>query len=91
MCQKSEVFTHFCNFVAMVKNLFKSSVQILQSDGGTEYVNSKFTDFCHSLGIHQRRSCPHTPQQNGLAEHKHRHIANMTRTLLSMAHAPLNL
>ena len=91
MRRKSEVFTHFCNFIAMVRNQFKSSVQIFQCDGGTEFINSKFTDFCHKLGIHQRRSCPHTPQQNGLAERKHRHIADMTRTLLSTSHAPLDL
>lgn len=38
-----------------------------------------------------RFSCPHTPQQNGLAERKHRHIADMGRTLLHTAHMPHNL
>ena len=88
---KSEVFTHFRNFTNMVRNLFNSSVKIFQSDGGTEYVNSHFDNLCSDLGIHHHRSCPHTPQQNGLVECKHRHIADMTRTLLIVAHAPLSL
>ncbi|CAL2261018.1 unnamed protein product [Prunus armeniaca] len=43
------------------------------------------------LGIHQHFSCPHTPQQNGLVERKHRHIATMIRTLLTTSHTPHNL
>ena len=37
--------------------------------------------------MHQR-SCPHTPQQNGLAERKHRHLMETTRTLLTTMHVP---
>ncbi|KAB2625402.1 hypothetical protein D8674_017062 [Pyrus ussuriensis x Pyrus communis] len=44
-----------------------------------------------STGIQHHLSGPHTPQQNGLAERKHRHIADMTRTLLAAASAPLTL
>lgn len=91
MRKKSEVFTHFQTFLAVVKNIFNSTVKYFQSDGGTEYVNISFSTLCHQLGIHHRLSCPHTPQQNGLAECKHCHIADMTHTLLSTSHAPLNL
>ncbi|CAL2265123.1 unnamed protein product [Prunus armeniaca] len=91
MRRKSEVFSHFQKFVAMVKNIFGTSVKYLQSDNGMEYVNTSFTTLCNSLGIQQRFSCPHTPQQNGLAERKHRHIATMTRILLNTSHMPLNL
>lgn len=75
----------------MAKNLFNASIKYFQSDGGTEYVNHSFSVLLHHLGIQHRLSCPHTPQQNGLAERKHRHIANMTRTLLAAASAPLTL
>lgn len=34
-------------------------------------------------------SCPHTLQQNGLVERKHRHIANMACTLLLNSHVPV--
>lgn len=91
MRNKSEVFSHFKIFIAMVHNIFNSTVKYFQSNGGTEYVNQSFSNFCQQLGIQHRVSCPHTPQQNGLAEHKHRHIADMTRTLLATSHLPLNL
>lgn len=91
MRRKSEVLTHFQTFLTMIKNIFNASVKYFQSDGGTEYVNHDFSHLCRTLGIQHRISCPHTPQQNGLAERKHRHIADMTRTLLATSHAPLNL
>jgi hypothetical protein len=91
MRRKNEVLTHFQNLVAMIRNIFKTSIQYLQSDNGTEYVNHAFSQFCSSLGIQQRFSCPYTPQQNGLAERKHQHIATMTRSLLLTSGAPQTL
>lgn len=43
----------------------------------------------HSKGIIHQSSCPHTPQQNGAAERKHRHIVDTARTLLVNANVPL--
>ncbi|PRQ27893.1 putative RNA-directed DNA polymerase [Rosa chinensis] len=91
MHQKNEVLTHFQSLVAMICNIFHNFVQYLQSDNDTEYVNNVFSQFCASSGIQQRFSCPYTPQQNGLAERKHRHIATMARTLLLTLGAPQNL
>lgn len=38
--------------------------------------------FFQQVGIHHRMSCPHTAQQNGVAEQKHQHIANVIRSSL---------
>ncbi|CAJ2640052.1 unnamed protein product [Trifolium pratense] len=40
-------------------------------------------------GIAQQLSCPYTPEQNGLAERKHRHIVETGLTLLFHANIPL--
>jgi transposase InsO family protein len=88
---KSEVFGHFSTFAMYVKTQFSLSIKQFQSDGGKEYDNLQFKQFCATNGIVHRFSCPHTPQQNGLAERKHRHIADMGRTLLHTAHMPHNL
>ncbi|CAL8085814.1 unnamed protein product [Prunus armeniaca] len=88
MRRKSEVLSHFITFVSLVRNTFSASVHTLQSDNGTEFVNHAFSSYCLSHGIQQRFSCPYTPQQNGLAERKHRHIADMIRTLLHTAQLP---
>jgi hypothetical protein len=45
--------------------------------------------FFTSLGIAHRVSCPHTHQQNGFAEQKHRHIVETSLTLLAHARMPL--
>jgi hypothetical protein len=41
-----------------------------------------------SLGISHRISCPHTHQQNGAVEHKHRHIVEIGLSILSHPHVP---
>jgi len=44
--------------------------------------------FFHKLGIIHRVSCPHTHQQQGCVERKHRHIINTTLALLAESHVP---
>jgi histone deacetylase 1/2 len=44
--------------------------------------------FFSDIGISHRVSCPHTHQQNGTAERKHRHIVETGLTLLSHASVP---
>jgi hypothetical protein len=79
---KYEVFDKFVEFKTIVENIFTSKIKHFQSDGGKEFVNSCFLKLFASNGIMHRISCPHTLEQNGLAERKHRHIINIIRTLL---------
>ncbi|KAM2408029.1 hypothetical protein ACFX1X_027124 [Malus domestica] len=65
-----------------------TSIKTLQSDGGGEYMSRLFKQFLDTNGILHLVSCPYTPQQNGLAERKHRHIIETTVTLLSAARLP---
>ncbi|XP_049378051.1 uncharacterized protein LOC125842777 [Solanum stenotomum] len=41
------------------------------------------------LGIIHQRTCPYTPQQNRVAERKHRHLLEVTKTLRFQAKIPL--
>lgn len=47
-----------------------------------EYLESSFLTTLKQNGTLSHRSCPSTSQQNGRAEHKHRHILDTVRALL---------
>jgi len=86
--RKDEVFDVFCMFEAMVHTQFSANIQILQSDNGEEYVNHNFVEFFRTKGILHEMSCSQTPQQNGVAERKNRHILETARALLFGAQVP---
>ncbi|KAM1070145.1 hypothetical protein TB1_002021 [Malus domestica] len=88
LVNKSDFFETFVVFYSFVHTQFSASIKILQTDGGGEYSSNKLTNFLHSKGILHHKSCPHTPEQNGLAERKHRHIVETTVTLLQSAKLP---
>ncbi|RVW22780.1 Retrovirus-related Pol polyprotein from transposon RE1 [Vitis vinifera] len=56
-----------------------------------DYSRSPFTSFMSHHGILHQSSCAHTPQQNGVAECKNRHLVETTRTLLLHSNIPHSL
>jgi histone deacetylase 1/2 len=84
---KSEVFQKFHDFQNLVERLFNKKIIAVQSDWGGEY--EKLSSFFTKVGITHLVSCPHTHQQNGAAERKHRHIVEVGLSLLAYAHMPL--
>ena len=85
---KSEVFFVFQKFVAYVETQFSSRIKVLRSNSGGEYMSHEFHDFLQNKGIVSQRSCPYTPQQNGVAERKNRHLLDVVRTLLLESSVP---
>jgi hypothetical protein len=67
---KAQVCSVFLSFHAFVSTQFSTSIKILQTDGGGEYVGRSLQTFLLEHGIVHHKSCPYTPQQNGLAERK---------------------
>ena len=88
MKEKSEVFSHFQNFKVMVEKQTGHYVQCLRSDGGGEYFSNEFSSFLKKHGIQRQFSCRYTPQQNGVAERKNRHIAEVARALMAEKNMP---
>ena len=39
-------------------------------------------------GILHQNSCPYTPQQNGVAERKNRHLLEVARAMMFISHVP---
>jgi histone deacetylase 1/2 len=86
---KSDVATIFPAFFQQMAKQFTNSVKIIQSDGGGEFVNTVLQTHFAANGIIHRLSCPGTPEQNGLAKRRHRHIVETSLTLLAHASVPV--
>lgn len=82
MRNKSQVYDYFIKYKSFVENQLGKKIKILRTDNGTEYVNHKFQQVCEKSGILHQKSCPHTPQQNGLAERYNRTIVERARCML---------
>ncbi|KAL4574289.1 hypothetical protein LXL04_021117 [Taraxacum kok-saghyz] len=78
----------FIRFQYLVKNYFQTKIKQFFSDNGGEYI--KLSPHLASCGITHLTSPPHTPEHNGYAERRHRHIVETALTLLSHAHMPLH-
>ncbi|RVW97213.1 Retrovirus-related Pol polyprotein from transposon RE1 [Vitis vinifera] len=51
-----------------------------------DYSRSQFTSFMSHHGILHQSSCAHTPQQNGVAERKNRHLVETARQAFRQSH-----
>ncbi|MCO5614165.1 hypothetical protein L7F22_068446 [Adiantum nelumboides] len=76
------------NFKAMVEKQTGSFVQCLRLYGGGEYFSHEFSNFLKKHGIQRQFSCMYTPQQNGVAERKNRHIVEVAQALMSEKNMP---
>ena len=85
---KSEVFEKFTQFFTMVQTQFQTTVQILRSDNGREFVNKEMTEFFKGKGLVHQTTCPYTPEQNGVAERKNRIVLEVTRALFFDSNVP---
>jgi hypothetical protein len=86
--QKSDIFECFIKFKCLIENLLSCKIKQFQTDGGGEYTSHLFKQYLSKHGIHHRITCPHTSQQNGIAERKHRHVIETGLALLAQSHLP---
>jgi transposase InsO family protein len=85
---KSEVSSVFPIFHRMIQTQFNASIKIVRSDNGGEYLSSSLGTFFRAHGIIHQTTCVDTPQQNGVAERKNRHLLEVTRSLMIDMHVP---
>lgn len=69
---KSDVIAAITSFLLMVKNVYTFSVKFLRTDNGCEFFNFSMKQLLQPLGIIHQSSCVFTPQQNGVADRRHR-------------------
>ena len=77
----------FYEFQNHVERQLDTKLKAIQSDWGGEY--HRLNRYFQRTGIVHRVSCPHTSQQNGVAERKHRHLVETGLALLAHVSLPL--
>ncbi|RVW90294.1 Retrovirus-related Pol polyprotein from transposon RE1 [Vitis vinifera] len=83
-CESCQLEKHTrVSFPKRLNNRAKSSFELVHTDvwgpcrtadNAREYFSAPFTSFMSQHGIIHQSSCAHTPQQNGVAERKNRHL-----------------
>ncbi|KAJ9672633.1 hypothetical protein PVL29_026026 [Vitis rotundifolia] len=74
MKTKDEVNLLFQKFHKMIKTQYNAKVRVLRSDNGGEYQSSDLQKYLEGHGIIHQTTCSNTPQQNGVAKRKNRHL-----------------
>uniref|UniRef100_A0A803NGK1 Integrase catalytic domain-containing protein n=1 Tax=Cannabis sativa TaxID=3483 RepID=A0A803NGK1_CANSA len=85
---RDEALPTFTKFKSQVELQLGYQIKALQSDWGGEF--RAFTYLTESSGIIHKLAYPHTHEQNGVVERKHRHIMETGLTLLAKASLPLS-
>lgn len=85
MANKSEGFSKFKVFKALVENQRDHKIKCLKSDNGGEFCSLEFNNFCADNSICRVKVVPYTPQENGAAERLNRTIMEKARCMLSNA------
>lgn len=86
--QRSEVPFVLQSFYHEIKTQYSVDLRILRTNNALEFTQISISSFCASQGIIHQTSCSYTSQQNGVVEHKHRHILDVACTLFFPMHVP---
>lgn len=90
MKNKVETYPRMKQFLQNIYNQYETTVKSIRSNNGRELTSKEFQNMTAKLGIHHQLSCIHTPQQNGMAERKHRHILEIAKALMKQSNLPLS-
>ncbi|KAI3500109.1 hypothetical protein L1887_35925 [Cichorium endivia] len=88
MKKKSDTFSKFKEFKTTVEGEVGMKIRCLRSDNGGEYTSEEFKQYLKECGIRHQYTCANTPQQNGVAERKNRHLAEICRSMLHAKNVP---
>ena len=89
MKERSELLSIFVSFNE-IKNQFGETIKIYISNNVKEYFFVVFSSFLSSQGILHQSTCPHTPQQNGIAERKNKHLIENALSLMLNTNVPVH-
>ncbi|KAF7827584.1 Retrovirus-related Pol polyprotein from transposon TNT 1-94 [Senna tora] len=88
MKEKSEALSKFKIFKEKNEGEVGHKILCLRTDNGGEYTSKEFSEYLRQNKIRRQLTCPGTPQQNGVAERKNRHLAEICRSMLHAKNVP---
>ncbi|KAH9779126.1 hypothetical protein KPL71_007607 [Citrus sinensis] len=88
MKEKFEAFSKFKEFKEIVEGEVEQKIRCLRTDNGGEYSSREFSQYLRECQIRHQYTCANTPQQNGVAERKNRHLAEICRSMLHAKNVP---
>ena len=74
---KAEAFGKFKEWHKLVVNETGNKLKKFRTDRGGEFTSSEFNNYCKEHGIKRQLTTAHTPQQNGVVEHRNRTVMEM--------------
>ncbi|RVW92416.1 Retrovirus-related Pol polyprotein from transposon RE1 [Vitis vinifera] len=80
----------FQNFHKVIETQYNAKVLVLRSDNGGEYQSSVLQKYLEGHDIIHQTTCSNTPQQNGVAERKNRHLLEIVLASLIAAKTPIS-
>ena len=86
---KSNALCTIKAFISLIENQFHTKLKTIRSDNGLEFSSTEATCFFQEKGIVHQKSCPYTPQQNGVVERKHKYLLETARALLFQSKLPI--
>lgn len=87
---KSHMLFLFQEFIYCVENQFSTTVKVVRTDNGTEFLNQKLTACFADKGIVHQTTCVYTSQQNELVERKHMSLLNIARAIRFQSSLPIS-
>ena len=81
--RKSEVFSKFAEWKAMIEKASGKSVKTLRTYNGGAYIAKDFEQYLKVNGIRHQLIVQKTREQNGVAERVNRTVVEMVRAMLS--------
>jgi hypothetical protein len=86
--KKDEVCLNFQRYIERMERLTGKKLKRFQTDGGGEFMSTKFIGWLKDKGIKHQHSMPYKPEQNGAAERLHRTVGKIARTSLIASNLP---
>jgi hypothetical protein len=88
LARKSDAPNAVKTVIALLENQTNLSLKAVRTDRGGEYLNAELDSYFAGKGVRHQLTCPHTPQQNGVAERFNRTLLSKVRCMMVQAGVP---